>query len=691
MNLLEVQGLRTCFFSPEGTVTAVDGVDLTVGRGEILGLVGETGCGKSAIALSIMGLLDSPGRVVGGSIRLGGVELLGLSESEMAKIRGNRMAMVFQQPQSSLDPVFKVGDQIVEAIRAHRPFAKCEAWRQAVQLLLEVGIPDPERLAHAYPHELSGGMAQRVMIAIALACRPDLVIADEPTTALDVTIQAQILDLLRGLRDRFGTAVIVITHDLGVIAEMADRVAVMYAGRIVEQTDVRRLFSEPRHPYTAGLMACMPRLDEVRPRLAVIPGTVPSLSDAPPGCRFAPRCQLRVLRGLTRCEVAEPRLETVAPEHQVRCWLYEAAEARRFGELERPEPYAPALDGDPADGAAATLPVNGRSARRGATAGAPGARPLLTVTNLYKHFATSAGLFRRGACTVRAVDGVSFDVRAAETLALVGESGCGKTTVGRAILRLIPATSGTVLFDGRDVLTAGSTALRALRREMQVIFQDPSSSLDPRMRVGDSIGLGLQVNGVRGREQHDAVLAALSKVGLEPYHARRYPRELSGGQRQRVVIARALALRPKFIVCDEPVSALDVSVQSQILNLLRDLQQDLGLSYLFIAHNLSVVNHIADRVAVMYLGKVVELADRDELFRTPLHPYTRALMSAVPLTQPTAGRARIVLNGDLPSQRNVPPGCRFHTRCPFAQERCAREEPAMREVAPGHFTACWLV
>jgi len=688
VNLLEVRDLQTHFFCDEGVVKAVDGVDLTVRRGEILGLVGETGCGKSAIALSIMGLLDPPGSVVGGSIRLGGVDLLGLPESEMAKIRGNRVAMVFQQPQSSLDPVFKVGHHIVEAIRVHRAVAKCEAWRQAVELLREAGIPDPERLAHVYPHELSGGMAQRVMIAIALACRPDLVIADEPTTALDVTIQAQILDLLRSLRAKFGMAVIVITHDLGVIAEMADRVAVMYAGRIVEQTDVRSLFSEPHHPYTQGLIVCMPRLDEVRARLTVIPGAVPSLMDIAPGCRFASRCQARVLHDMTRCMEAEPPLEAVHPGHEVRCWLYDraaSAEPAHHGPRGAGAGYRLGL-GAPADSPANGSPAGHMPAGRDSIP-----HPLLAVTELFKHFSTGTGVFRRGGGTVRAVDGVSFDIREGETLALVGESGCGKTTVGRAILRLIPATSGTVLFGGRDVLNAGTAELKALRRQMQIIFQDPSSSLDPRMRVGDSVGLGLLVNGIKRKERDDAVIATLRTVGLEPYHARRYPRELSGGQRQRVVIARALALRPKFVVCDEPVSALDVSVQSQILNLLRDLQQELRLSYLFIAHNLSVVNHIADRVAVMYLGKVVELADREELFRNPLHPYTRALMSSVPSTQPSGGRARIVLNGDLPSQRDMPSGCRFHTRCPFAQERCAKEDPLMREVTPGHSAACWLV
>ncbi|HET8998814.1 MAG TPA: ABC transporter ATP-binding protein [bacterium] len=684
MNLLEVRDLRTRFFCEEGVVKAVDGVDLTVRRGEILGLVGETGCGKSAIALSIMSLLDPPGRVVGGSIRLGGINLLGLPEAEMAKIRGNRVAMIFQQPQSSLDPVFKVGQHIVEAIRVHRAVPKCEAWRQAVELLREAGIPDPERLAHAYPHELSGGMAQRVMIAIALACRPDLVIADEPTTALDVTIQAQILDLLRSLRSRFGMAVIVITHDLGVIAEVADRVAVMYAGRIVEQTNVRSLFSEPRHPYTRGLIECMPRLDEVRDRLVVIPGAVPTLTDTAPGCRFASRCQARVLHNMSRCTELEPPLEAVSQGHEVRCWLYDRAA------VVKPElPEAPGSSADCRPGLGAL--ANGSSAARVSADRDSLVHPLLSVTDLFKRFPTSNGVFRRGGGTVRAVDGVSFEIREGETLALVGESGCGKTTVGRAILRLIPSTSGTVLFDGQDVLRANRTQLKALRRQMQIIFQDPSSSLDPRMQVGDSIGLGLLVNGVRGKERDAAVIATLRKVGLEPYHARRYPRELSGGQRQRIVIARALALRPKFIVCDEPVSALDVSVQSQILNLLRDLQEELRLSYLFIAHNLSVVNHIANRVAVMYLGKIVELADREELFRNPLHPYTRALMSAVPSTQPSAGRTRTVLNGDLPSQRNVPSGCRFHTRCPLAQARCAREEPMLKQVTPGHTAACWLV
>jgi peptide/nickel transport system ATP-binding protein/oligopeptide transport system ATP-binding protein len=470
---------------------------------------------------------------------------------------------------------------------------------------------------------------------------------------------------------------------------MADRVAVMYAGRIVEEADVRTLFAEPLHPYTQGLISSLPILGEVKDRLDVIPGTVPNLIDLPAGCKFAPRCRACVEHDLKICTEVDPQLESVAHNHKVRCWLYQDDAAHQH-QAPRPQNRRPASPGGVtrATGRAGITPIAGP----GRIPPSNGKRILVTVKDLAKYFSVRGGMLRRAEGQVKAVDGVSFTIGEGTTLGLVGESGCGKTTVGRTVLRLSPATQGTVIFDGQDVFKANKRELKTLRRDMQIIFQDPFSSLDPRMTVGESIGLGLQVHGMRDAQQRQAIVTELlRKVGLEDYHARRYPHEFSGGQRQRVGIARALALNPKFIVCDEPVSALDVSIQSQILNLLRDLQRELNLAYLFIAHNLSVVEHISDQVAVMYLGKIVEMADRDELFRNPQHPYTQALMSAIPIPNPTFKRERVILKGECPSPLNPPTGCRFHTRCPMAMAGCDQQEPALKEVSPGHWAACWLV
>jgi peptide/nickel transport system ATP-binding protein len=679
--LLEVTGLKTHFITDDGCISAVDGVDLVVYPGEVLGLVGESGCGKTVTSHSILRLVRLPGRIVAGEVKFEEKDILDLSENEMIELRGDQISMIFQQPQTSLDPVYKVGDQICEVFRRHRKMSKEEAWKQSVDLLRLVGIPDPEKKAYAYPFEMSGGQAQRVMIAMALALNPKLLIADEPTTALDVTIQAQILDLLRDLKNRLGTSVILITHDLGVIAEMANRVAVMYAGLVVEQADVNNIFDQPFHPYTQGLIASIPTLGEKKDRLEVIPGNVPDLIDLPEGCRFAPRCQARVDYGLSICQKIQPKLEEVAPSHQVRCWLYRDA-ADHVAPLKGAKaPRAASIGKDAIHmGSEPGNPRNNSSLEK----------ELVRVEHLTKYFPVRGGLFNRAVAWVQAVEDVSFSINQGETLGLVGESGCGKTTVGRTLLRLEEPTHGSIYFQGTDVCSLSDDKLKAIRRDMQIIFQDPYASLNPHLTIGESIGLGLEVHNIGSKkERFDMVLDIMRKVGLEEYHARRYPHEFSGGQRQRIGIARALILQPKLVICDEPVSALDMSIQSQVLNLLKDLQGEFGLTYMFIAHNLSVVEHISDRVAVMYLGKIVELASVDELFVNPIHPYTQALLSAIPIPKAHIAHNRVILRGDVPSPLNPPVGCRFHPRCPIAMEQCAHELPEFKETGYSHWTACW--
>jgi peptide/nickel transport system ATP-binding protein len=679
-----VSGLKTHFFIEDGVVKAVDGVDFHINQGEILGLVGESGCGKSVTVLSIMRLIGVPGRIVSGEVIFENRDLLKLSENEIQDIRGNQISMIFQQPQSSLNPVFSIGDQLTEVFQIHTSMNKNEAWERAVELLHVVGIPDAEQKAHAYPHEMSGGQAQRVMIAMALALRPTLLIADEPTTALDVTIQAQILDLVRDLRNQMGTAVILITHDLGVVAEIADRAAVMYAGQIVEGASVAKLFEQPLHPYTLGLIESIPVLAEQKERLDVIEGTVPDLIDLPEGCRFAPRCRAREEYELTICTEKKPEHKPVQSDHSVRCWLYQDQDEHkaplsanlRSLDIARKEP--------------AILVEQENNLTKDKKNGK--GKDLLRVQNLVKYFPVRAGILQRIVDWVQAVDGVSFTIREGETLGLVGESGCGKSTVGNTILRLIEPTEGYVEFGGTNIFGINKRDIKPLRKDMQIIFQDPYSSLNPRKPVGDSIMAGLNIHKIGTKqERYDILRETLQKVGMDEYHAQRYPHEFSGGQRQRIGIARAIALHPKFIVCDEPVSALDVSIQSQVLNLLQDLQEEFGLTYLFIAHNLSVVEHFSDRVAVMYLGKIVELAPRSECFSLPLHPYTQALMSAIPIPKPDLERDRIILEGEVPSPLNPPSGCHFHPRCPIAIERCSVEVPELIEHNPEHWVACFRV
>ncbi|MEI6876283.1 MAG: ABC transporter ATP-binding protein [Spirochaetota bacterium] len=671
-NLLEVRGLRTWFHTEAGTVKAVDGVDFHIRRNETLGVVGESGCGKSVTSLSIMQLIDAPGRVEAGEILFKGEDLLKKSRREMQHIRGNQISMVFQEPMTSLNPVHTIGDQITEAIILHQRLDKLEAIRKAVQMLERVGIPDPAQRVREYPNQLSGGMRQRVMIAMALSCNPSLLIADEPTTALDVTIQAQILELMRSLKSDLGASIMIITHDLGVIAEMADNVVVMYAGKVVEYGEVDAIFSRPHHPYTRELLDSIPRLtDEPGRRLQPIEGSIPDIMNLPTGCSFNPRCR----SAIGRCRELEPRLETLPDGHQVRCWKYSSETAGLFA------PSGPARErlGD------APPAVEAKS----------GTEAILRVRDLTMHFPIHGGVFQTVVGHVKAVDGLSFDIHRGETLGLVGESGCGKTTTGRLILRLLEATAGKVEFEGRDILGMGKRELRSQRRDMQIIFQDPYASLNPRMTVGDIIAEAFVIQG-EGRvrkpvkELADRVALLLEQVGLQPDHARRYPHQFSGGQRQRIGVARAICLDPKLIVCDEPMSALDVSIQAQIINLLEDLQGRLGLTYLFIAHNLSVVKHIADRVAVMYLGRIVELSSTKDVFDGPLHPYTVALLAAVPVPDTRVERKRFILQGDVPSPSKPPPGCHFHTRCPQAMDVCRKVDPKLVDAGAGHLVACHL-
>ena len=666
--LLSVEDLHVHFVTSRGVVRAVEGISYDVRAGEMVALVGESGCGKSVSALSVMRLLARPsGRIVHGKIVFEGRNLVELTEGEMREIRGREVSMIFQEPMTSLNPVLNIGLQIMEPLFVHQKLDEEAAVRRALELLKMVGISDPEPRLAQYPHQFSGGMRQRVMIAIALACNPKLIIADEPTTALDVTIQAQILELMKSLSRELGIAMVAITHNLGIVARYADRVNVMYAARLVERSSAERLFARPLHPYTAGLLRSVPRLDRPRGRrLETIEGLPPNLLLPPPGCRFAPRCAAKI----HACETALPPLEQIEPAHSSACL--------RAPEIARAGMHSLGL----AVGASAEPPAPK----------ALGQELLLQVRGLKTYFEVSRGLLGRKRVTVRAVDDVSFDLRRGETLGLVGESGCGKTTLGRTLLRLEKETAGSIVYDGVEITRAGSEQLKRYRRAIQPVFQDPYSSLNPRMMVGAIIAEPVMVHRLAAdrEEARQRVWRLLEQVGLYKYMDERYPHQLSGGQRQRVGIARALALEPRFIVCDEPVSALDVSIQAQIINLLEDLQARLGLTYLFIAHDLAVVRHISDRVVVMYLGRVMEIAERDRLYSEPLHPYTKALLDAVPVPDPRLERerARSVLGGEVPSPLKPPTGCVFHTRCPMATEDCKHTVPELREMRPLHYAAC---
>ena len=747
--VLDIQDLSTHIKLTSSVVQAVGNLDLHVDAGETLGIVGESGCGKSMTGLSIIGLLPPGGSIVGGSIKLNERELVGLKDDQMRQIRGNEIAMIFQDPLTSLDPTKTIGYQVAEPVRLHRKASKAEALDRAVEVLSLVGLPRPKERLRDYPHQLSGGLRQRVMIAMALACEPKLLIADEPTTALDVTIQAQILDLLRDLKDRLGMAMLLITHDMGVIAGHADRVNVMYAGRVVETAEVNNLFNEMHHPYTQALLASIPQLDQdARKALHAIPGLPPDLAHPPQGCRFAARCH----RATDKCRTEEPPLAGKTFEHRFACWhpvdgplvlttiLGVGPDADSTGlvasdaesmaqaagdkgayvtdavladagtvpagtgpadtapaepgtaEPEKPAPVVVAAGLEvTADG---RLAVTARAVEAAAVNGdgAEGEAPLLDIRNLVKEYPiTSGAILQRKVAAVHAVSDVSFSVPAGTTFGLVGESGCGKTTIGKMIVALERPNSGAVTLGGVDVSKLHGGELRRKRRDLQLMFQDPHSSLDPRMRVGTIIGEPLAVQHLGSkRAQRDRVFELLGEVGLPRNAVERYPHEFSGGQRQRIGLARALTLNPRLIVADEPVSALDVSIRAQVLNLMKRLQASHGLTYVVISHDLAVVKYMADRIGVMYLGKLVELGSAQDIYERAAHPYTAGLIATIPAPKPTTERAKkgAAIKGELPSPVNPPSGCRFRTRCQFAQERCAAEEPKLRSFGPGHVAAC---
>ena len=664
--LLQIKDLHTDIEIRSGVVRALSGVDLHVNPGETLGIVGESGSGKTMTALSLMGLLPQGGKVSSGSIILDGQDLTQLPLKEKRKLRGTKVGMIFQDPLTSLNPTMKIGLQVCEPLRVHEGLSKREALERAVEILKRVGMPRPEVVINNYPHQLSGGMRQRVMIAMALVCKPRILIADEPTTALDVTTQMQILDLIDELRDEYKMGVILITHDLGVVAGHTDRVAVMYAGRIVETAPTKTLFTEPKHRYTSSLMAALPeRALAAGTKLFSIPGAPPSLTNLPVGCRFAARC----LWATDECRAGYPDLSG-DETHTFSCFhpVQEGDES--------PAVLQGKLDSNKTDGAAADVPQISHE-------------PLLDVKEASREYESAgSGFFKREKGVVSAVDRVSITVKKGETYGLVGESGCGKSTVGRLIAGLEPPSGGAIELDGRDLATLkGRDAVR-IHRDVQMMFQDSYAAMDPRMRIDQILAepMSIQKTG-NARQIAERILEILEQVGLTEEILDRYPHEFSGGQLQRIGFARSLTLAPDLIVADEPVSALDVSVQAQVLNLMKDLQQELGLSYLFISHDLAVVQYMADRIGVMYLGRIVEEGPASEVVKNPKHPYTKALIDSIPVPDPEFKHDEnaIKLTGEPPSAINPPEGCRFRPRCPFAGEEC-KVQPMLTDET--HRVAC---
>jgi peptide/nickel transport system ATP-binding protein len=689
VSVLEVQHLHTEIRLRDSIVHAVDDVSLEVGEGETVGLVGESGSGKTMMGTSVIRLLPPGGRITAGQILLEGRDLAQLPEAEMRRVRGGQIGMVFQDPMTSLDPTMPIGRQIAESVRQHKGVNRKAALERAADVLALVGMPRPAERLGDYPHQLSGGLRQRVMIAMALANEPKLLIADEPTTALDVTIQAQILDLIDSLKQRLQMAVVLITHDLGVIAERADKTYVMYAGRIVEHASTDQLFSQMRHPYTEALLASIPKVDQdARHRLYSIPGLPPELTGTLTGCRFAARCRY----AQADCRESDPQLSGPDPAHEFACFhptQTSADDAEAIDELGRAEDAAQQRQPAATLAVVTTPAASAAAATDGAAAGDGSERPLLQLADVSKVFPVTAGVLQRSTGSVKAVTEVSIEVRAGETFGLVGESGCGKTTIGRMMVALEKPTKGRVVFEGNDLGGLPTRQLRRLRSDLQLVFQDPYASLDPRMRVGTILREPLAIQSIGSRAQQLArTRELLDEVGLSPSAADRFPHEFSGGQRQRIGLARALALNPKLIVADEPVSALDVSIRSQILNLMKRLQADHALTYLIISHDLSVVRYMADRIGVMYLGRLVEIGTVSDVYDRTAHPYTAGLLASIPVPSPRHERAAGRITGELPSALDPPSGCVFRTRCPRAQELCAEELPPSLEFGGEHRAAC---
>lgn len=676
-HLLEIKEIQTCFRTDGKRVRAVDGISMYLDRGEIIGIVGESGSGKSVTMLSMLQLVASPGKVESGEVFLEGItdpdgkpkNILEypMNGHEMRSIRGGRISMIFQEPMTSLNPVLTIGYQIQENIMLHLKMGKEEARKRTIEMLKMVKIPDAEQRFDYYPQQFSGGMRQRIMIAMAMSCKPDILIADEATTALDVTTQAQILEMIRDIVKDTGTAVILVTHNLGIVARFAERIYVCYSGSVMETADTRGIFKEPSHPYTKSLLKAIPRLDDPKDRVLIpIDGLPPNPAQRPDYCPFYDRCEYR-MQGCKNQK--KPDLKEVGKNHFSACCLTKEELAQKEEEIrKKPQKESPKK----------------RNYEE----------ICLETNRVKKYFPIFKGIMRKKVGEVRAIEEICLKVRKGETLGIVGESGCGKTTLARCIMRVYQPEEGEILFEGKDIARLKEKELKPYRPKIAMIFQDPFSSLDPRQTAGSIVGESLKLNHlVKNEAEYDARVDELFRiVGLDPALKDRVAHEFSGGQRQRIGIARALSSNPSLIICDEPISALDVSIQAQIINLLEELQADLGISYLFIAHDLAVVKHISDRILVMYLGRVVEIAECEELYRNTLHPYTQALLSAVPVADPDveASRERVKIRGEVPSLTNRPKGCPFHDRCAHATKRCKEQMPDLKELENGHQVACFL-
>lgn len=670
-HLLEIKNIETCFKTDGQLVKAVDKVSMYINPGEIVGIVGESGSGKSVTMMSSLQLISSPGKVTGGEVYIRGNEKnmleYGPESEEMRHMRGGKVSMIFQEPMTSLNPVLTIGYQIQENIMEHLHLGKEEAKKRTIEMLKMVNIPDAQQRFDYYPQQFSGGMRQRIMIAMAMSSQPTILVADEATTALDVTTQAQLLEMIRDIAKKTNTAVFIVTHNLGIVARFAERIYVMYSGSVVEMTDAGRLFADPEHPYTRALLRAIPRLDDPRDRILIpIDGLPPNPATRPEYCPFYERCEYR----MDKCKgMKKPELTELEPGHFVACHLTEEEKAAKAEEIAGKElKKAPRI--------------------------AAGEELCLEVKNVRKYFPVYRGMMRKKVGEVKAIEDINFSVRKGETLGIVGESGCGKTTLARCIMRVYRPEEGEIFFGGTDIAGFNDKQLYPYRKRIAMIFQDPFSSLDPRQTAESIVGESLLLHKlVKNREEYEARVDELFRiVGLDPALKYRVPHEFSGGQRQRIGIARALSSDPDMIICDEPISALDVSIQAQIINLLEELQAKLGLAYLFIAHDLAVVKHISNRILVMYLGRVMEIAECEELYRNTLHPYTRTLLSAVPVADPAveARRERVPIRGEVPSLTNRPSGCPFHDRCPHVTDRCKKEVPTLKDTGNGHEVACFL-
>ena len=671
-HLLEVKNIKTMFVTDGSEVTAVDDVSFYLDPGEIIGVVGESGSGKSVTMLSILQLVSSPGKVVGGEVYLESSDQnlmkYGYQSEEMRGIRGGKISMIFQEPMTSLNPVLTIGYQIQEMIMLHLKLNKSEAKQKSIEMLKLVNIPDAEQRYDYYPEQFSGGMRQRIMVAMAMASEPTILIADEATTALDVTTQSQLLEMLRDIAKKTNTAVIIVTHNLGVVARYAERIYVMYSGNVVENANTKQIFASPEHPYTRGLLKAIPSLNDPKDRVLIpIDGLPPNPANRPKYCSFYDRCNYH----MEKCrQNINPSLTEFSKGQYAACWLTKEEKSIKEKELLNTERKL--------------TPIN--SIKK---------EICLEVKNVCKSFSTHSGLMQKKTGEVKAIEEVSFYVHSGETLGIVGESGCGKSTLARCIMRVYRPEKGEIIFHGNDIAKLKDKEMKPYRSQMNMIFQDPFSSLDPRQNAGSVVGESLKINNiVKNQVEYDKRVDELFRVvGLDPALKDRLPHEFSGGQRQRIGIARALSSNPSMIICDEPISALDVSIQAQIINLLEELQASMGLTYLFIAHDLAVVKHISDRILVMYLGRIVEIANCEELYDKPMHPYTKALLSAVPVADPMVEelRERVQIHGEVPSISKRPSGCSFHNRCDCAYDRCRKETPVLKNVdGDRHSVACFL-